>query len=263
MGFSTGEMTRTNRIRRYTSIVTIVVALVAWYLLTTQFHLIPSLFFPSPKDVIDNLVMVRSSIVEHTAYTLGRVLLSYVAGCALGVGIGLLMSRFKAVFGLLEPPIEALRPIPPVALIPFFILWFGIGNFGKILLTGLGCFMVMCITTLEAVRNVPKIYIHAAQSLGATEDHCYRTVVMPAIVPELIPGLRVALAGAFGLMIASELMGAQQGLGFLIMVARRSLNTQTILLGIIIIGLVAFSTDRLLGYLTSRATGWTERVERS
>lgn len=240
-------------------LLSLLIVLIAWYVLTDVTEEISSLYLPSPSDVWDTLVQVRSTILDHSFVTLKRVLLSFGIGSLLGVLIGLVMSRYKVIFSLLEPIIEALRPVPPIALIPFFILWFGIGDFGKLLLAGEGCFMVMVVSTIEAVRNVPRIYVQAAQSLGANNAYIYRTVVIPAIIPELIAGFRVALALAFALMVAAELMGAQQGLGFMIMVARRSLNTSTILLGIIIIGLEAALADQVLRRLTKRLTSWTER----
>ena len=240
-------------------LLSLALVLIVWYVLTDVTEEISSLYLHSPTDVWDTLVQVRSTILDHSLVTLKRVLISFSAGSLLGVAVGLIMSRFRVVFALLEPIIEALRPVPPIALIPFFILWFGIGDFGKLLLAGEGCFMVMVISTIEAVRNVPRIYVQAAQSLGASSAFIYRTVIIPAIVPELIAGFRVALALAFALMVAAELMGAQQGLGFMIMVARRSLNTSTILLGIIIIGLEAALADQLLRRLTRRLTAWTER----
>jgi taurine transport system permease protein len=255
----TAEKTPFRFVRYLVSIGSVVIVLIAWYLLTGKTGRISSLYLPSPRDVIDTLVQVRSTILEHSLITLRRVIESFVLGCALGIAVGLIMSRYQFVFALLEPVVEALRPVPPIALIPFFILWFGIGDFGKLLLAGEGCFMVMVISTIESVRNVPRIYIQAAQSLGASKAHIYRTVIIPAIVPELIAGWRVALALAFALMVAAELMGAQQGLGFMIMVARRSLNTPTILLGIIIIGIEAALADQVLRRLGARLTAWTER----
>ena len=253
------EIKKRQRIRHRISFASIVIVLLIWYLITAEWQLVSSLKLPSPGEVLDTLVQVRETIFEQAVVTFFRVAVSFVVGSALGMVVGLVMSRFQIVFAILEPIIEALRPIPPIALIPFFILWFGIGMFGQILLAGLGCFMVMVVSTIEAVRNVPRIYVQAAQSLGAGQDHIYRTVILPAIVPELIAGWRVALALAFGLMIAAELMGAQEGLGFMIMVARRSLNTQTILLGIIIIGIEAAVADRILNMVTKRLTRWTER----
>ena len=249
-----------SRWSRYTvSLLSLLILMTAWYILTDVTGKISSLYLPSPGDVWHTLVQVRSTILDHSIVTLKRVIYSFILGSTLGVIVGLLMSRYRIIFSLLEPIIEALRPVPPIALIPFFILWFGIGDFGKLLLAGEGCFMVMVISTIEAVRNVQRIYIQAAQSLGASRAFIYRTVVIPAIIPELIAGWRVALALAFALMVAAELMGAQQGLGFMIMVARRSLNTSTILLGIIIIGFEAALADQLLRRLTDRLTAWTER----
>ena len=261
MIYSSKEIERFQNARKTASIITMVVLIVIWFVTTTELKLIPSLFFPSPSDVFNTLVQVRSSIVNHSFITVFRVIVSFALGSLIGVLVGLLMTRFQIIFGLLEPVIEALRPVPPIALVPFFILWFGIGDFGKLLLAGLGCFMVMVITTIEAVRNVPRIYLQAALSLGAENAYSYRTVIVPAIIPELIAALRVSLALAFALMIAAELMGAQTGLGYMIMVARRSLNTPTILLGIIIIGLEAWLSDRLLGYFTRSITKWTGRTE--
>ncbi len=261
MIYTAKEIKKQQNRKRTISILTVIAFIVLWVLFTSVLKLVPRLFFPSPEDIFSTLVSVRSTILEHSAITLGRVLLSFALGSLVGVVVGLLMTRFQFVYGLLNPIIEALRPVPPIALIPFFILWFGIGDFGKLLLAAIGCFMVMVVNTIEAVRNVPKIYKQAAASLGAEDSYAYRTVIVPAIVPELISGLRVGLALAFSLVIAAELMGAQTGIGYLIMVARRSLNTPTIFLGIIIIGLEAWIMDTLLGVFTRSVTKWTGRTE--
>ncbi|NMC77818.1 MAG: ABC transporter permease [Chloroflexi bacterium] len=261
MIYTAKELKKQQNRKRTISLVTIAAFIGTWILMTSVMHLIPSLFFPSPNDVIATLISVKSTILEHSAITLGRVLLSFAAGSLIGIMVGLIMTRFQFIYGLLNPIIEAIRPIPPIALIPFFILWFGIGDFGKLLLSAIGCFMVMVVNTIEAVRNVPRIYKQAAASLGAEDSYAYRTVIVPGIIPELISGLRVGLALAFSLVIAAELMGAQTGIGYMIMVARRSLNTPTILLGIIIIGLEAWLMDTLLGILTRSVTKWTGRAE--
>lgn len=248
------------RSRARVGLLSVALLFLLWYVATEILQLVPSLFFPSPSQVWFKLVDTRSSLAKHAILTLLRVLASFAGGSLLGVLVGLAMSRWRLLYAALEPLIELLRPVPPIALIPFFILWFGIGTSGKLVLAGLGCFMVMVIQTIEAVRNVPTRWINAALSLGATSSYSYRTVVVPAIVPELIAGARVALALAFALMIAAELMGAQAGLGYLIMVARRSLNTDVILLGILIVGFEAWICDRVLGVFTSHATKWTGRA---
>ena len=246
---------------RFLGVATVVAVLAAWYIVTVVIPLIPSLFFPSPPDVLRALIELRYSIIQHSLVTLYRVLTSFSVGSMIGILIGLLMSRSRIVYAILDPVIEALRPVPPIALIPFFILWFGIGNFGKVLLSGLGCFMVLVVNTVVAVRNVPPIYVRAAASLGADSRTIYRTVVVPAIVPSLVSGWRVAAALAFALTVAAELMGAQSGLGFLVMVARRSLQTDVILLSVIILSIEAWFVDRAIRVLSNRVTPWMERLE--
>jgi len=246
---------------RFLGVATVVTVLAAWYIVTVVIPLIPSLFFPSPPDVLRALIELRYSIIQHSVVTLYRVLTSFSVGSMIGIMIGLLMSRSRIVYAILDPVIEALRPVPPIALIPFFILWFGIGNFGKLLLSGLGCFMVLVVNTVVAVRNVPPIYVRAVSSLGADPRTIYRTVVVPAIIPSLVSGWRVAAALAFALTVAAELMGAQSGLGFLVMVARRSLQTDVILLSVIILSIEAWFVDRAIRVLSNRVTPWMERLE--
>ena len=162
---------------------------------------------------------------------------------------------------VLDPLIEGFRPIPAIALIPFFILWFGIGDLGKLILTAIGGFTVMVVTTIEAVKNVSPIYIMAARTLGADRWAIYRTIILPAITPTLIGGLRVTIALSFALVIAAEFMGAQSGLGYLIMLARRTLQTDAILVGIIIIGITSWIVDRMVRILGDYLTRWAPRIE--
>jgi ABC-type nitrate/sulfonate/bicarbonate transport system permease component len=245
---------------RLLGVLTVVVVLITWYVVTVTIPLLPSLFFPSPPAVLQALTALHATIVEHSLVTLYRVIVSFTVGSLIGVIVGLLMSRSRIVYAILDPLIEALRPVPPIALIPFFILWFGIGNFGKLLLSGLGCFMVLVVNTVVAVRNVPPIYIRAAASLGADNGTIHRTIIVPAIIPSLVSGWRVASALAFALTVAAELMGAQSGLGFLVMVARRSLQTDVILLSVIILTVEAWFVDRAIRIGSNLLTPWMERL---
>ncbi len=233
----------------------------AWYLLTQRFQVVQPLFFPSPEALVDRLLLVRETLLLHASVTLARVLASFMIGSLMGLALGLLMSRYQIVFGLFEPIVEGLRPLPVVALIPFFILWFGLGNTGKIILAGLGCMMTLTVASIEAARNVQPRLIDAARSLGASQSYAYRTVFLPAILPESVGALRVSLGLSFALTVAAELMGAQTGLGFLVMVARRSLNTDMILLCLVIIGVEAWAVDRALRLLTDRLTLWSGRSQ--
>ncbi len=234
---------------------TIAIVLVLWLLVTSTY--LTKQVLPSPMDVARSAATIGlGNLGDHTFATTLRVVAGWCLGCLLGVRMGLLMSRFPLFREVTTPIIEAIRPIPPIALIPFFLIWFGIGWSGQVLLISLGCFMVMTINTLVAVNNVPEIYIRAAAALGASRGRIFRSVIRPAILPDLISGYRIAAALAFALGIAAELMGAQSGLGFVIAVARRSLDTSTIFLAVILTALVASVFDQLIKIINERRCRW-------
>lgn len=241
------------------SLLTVLIAVVIWYTLTDSF--IDKLFFPSPMDTVLVVGRMESVLVGYFFATLYRVVVGMLAGAILGVICGIAMSWNKWINSILDPLIEALRPIPAVALIPFFILWFGIGDTGKLILTALGGFTVMVVTTLEAIKHVSPIYIMAARTLGANRLTIYRTVILPAITPPLIGGMRVTVALSFALVIAAEFMGAQSGLGYMIMLARRTLQTDAILVGVIIIGITSWIVDRMVRVIGNYLTRWAPRSD--
>ena len=236
----------------------VVVVLVLWWLLTDATGTVPPLFFPGPADVYELFRRVWTSLWSDAIATLVRVLFSWAIGSTLGVAVGLAMVRSRIVFYALTPLIEALRPVPPVALIPFVILWFGIGDSGKLALGSLACFMVMVVNTIVSANNVNPVYGRAARSLGAAEGQVYRTVILPAIVPELVSGLRIGSALAFAVVVAAEFLGADAGIGRLIMQASRTLNTAVVLIGTIVIAVEAVVVDRCIKIVSARITRWSE-----
>lgn len=249
----------TSRLWPLVSASSLVVVLFVWWLLTTGLQIVPGLYFPRPSEVISSAATLGDVVIRDALATLLRVVVSWIVGSTLGVVVGLLMVRSKLAFYSLTPLIEGLRPIPPVALIPFVILWFGIGDSGKIALGALGCFMVMVINAVVSAGNVPPVYRRAARSLGASPRQVYRTVIFPAIVPELVSGLRIGAALAFAIVVAAELLGAEAGVGRLIMLSSRTLNTPVVLLGTVVIGVEAFLLERLIRVLTTRATIWADK----
>jgi taurine transport system permease protein len=238
------------------SVAVIVIVLALWWTVTTGLGLVRELFFPSPESLFAALNVLNIRLLEDAIATLTRVLLSWVGGSALGVVVGLLMARSRFLMFALNPIIEAVRPIPPVALIPFVILWFGIGDSGKLFLGSLGCFMVMVVNTTVAVTNVPPVVIQASKSLGANDSVVYRKVVFPSILPEILSGFRIGSALAFAVVVAAEFLGADAGIGRLIMSASRTLNTPVVLLGTIIIALMAVLLDQIILRVSAHLTRW-------
>lgn len=255
-GQKTGELRQRRSGGPLISVAVIVLVLALWWSVTTGLGLVRELFFPSPESLFAALSVLNLRLLEDAVATLTRVLFSWIGGSALGVFVGLLMARSRFLMFALNPLIEAVRPIPPVALIPFVILWFGIGDSGKLFLGALGCFMVMVVNTTVAVTNVPPVVIQAAKSLGAKDSVIYRKVVLPSILPEILSGFRIGSALAFAVVVAAEFLGADAGIGRLIMAASRTLNTPVVLLGTIVIALMAVLLDQLILRVSAHLTRW-------
>lgn len=249
---------------RYLSLVSVALYLIVWFAITEQgFGLVRPIKFPSPGMVLDAAVRTSDLILADVLATMARVVVGFGLGTALGLGLGLWMAYNRRVLYFFEPLVESMRPVPVIAMIPFFLMWFGISEAAKLLLITLGVFAIVVVSTLEAVRNVPSIFIRAAETLGASKLQIFRTIIVPGIVPELVGPLRVAGALSFTLVVAAEFMGAQAGMGFRILEARRLFNTDVILLGVVMIGLLSAGTDALIRWVTSYLTRWSERSARS
>jgi ABC-type nitrate/sulfonate/bicarbonate transport system permease component len=246
---------------RYLSILSIIVTLTAWFLVTREgFGLVKDIMLPSPAMLVEAVVKTQRVLLTDILSTLARVVSSLITGVALGVGVGILISFYKKAQYILDPMIESMRPVPIVAMIPFFLMWFGVAEVGKFILATLGVFCIMVVNTSEAIRNVPPIYIKAANTLGANKNQLYRRVIIPSIVPSLIGPFRTSMAMSFTLVVAAEFMGAQSGLGFRILDARRMFNTDVIFLGITIFGIISALLDSLVRKIAKYIVRWSERV---
>jgi ABC-type nitrate/sulfonate/bicarbonate transport system permease component len=161
---------------------------------------------------------------------------------------------------LFELTLDTIRPVPIFALIPLFVLWFGIGRTPQIALVALGVFLILSFTTIEAVRNVPRIFVRAAMTCGASRFDIYRTVVLPSIVPEILLGIRFGLIAAWGLDVAAEFSSSSEGLGYFMIVRGQYLDTAGIVLSVILFCGCAIIADRILRYLGRKVMPWNPRV---
>ncbi|CAI6084902.1 ABC transporter permease [Cohnella sp. JJ-181] len=238
--------------------IPLLLILVIWYIVT-QLELVRPLFLPSPEAVLRSYVSLGPSLPEATWTSLSMIFTGFLIGSAIGIALSILMAYSKGFLYAFGTIFDLLRPVPVFALIPMFVLWFGIGAAPQIGLIALGCSMIMGVTTSEAVRNIPSIYIQAAYTLGADRKAVFRTIVMPNIVPHLVGAIRLAAASSFGLDVAAEFMGSQTGLGYLMIVQQQYLNTSGIFAIVILYSVLALIVDRLIAVLESRLTAWTDR----
>lgn len=255
---TTPAQVRTRRLLLQTGTV---LALVALWVILTEVVQIDPLFIPGPGDLFNRFLQMAPQLPSALGYSLVIILGGFFIGCAAGVVIALIMAYSAIVRESIEPIVNALRPMPIFALIPLFLLWFGIGYGSQIGLVAFGCFVILVVSTSEAIKNVPSIYINAGRTLGATRGRLFATVVVPAIVPNLVGALRVAAAASFGLDVAAEFIGAQDGLGYLLINSSAYLHTDGIILIIIIYTILAFLLDRLVLVATRDLTRWSGRTQ--
>jgi ABC-type nitrate/sulfonate/bicarbonate transport system permease component len=236
------------------------VVLVAW-IAVTHWELIDPIFLPPPGDLLDRAQELQGELLTGLRVSLTMVFGGFLIGGTVGIFAGLLFGYSRLARDLFEFSVDAVRPIPLFALIPLFILWLGIGMAPQIALVAVGVFLIMSLATIESVRNVPQIYVRAALACGASRFQMYRTVVVPAIIPHMLAGARFAIAAAWGLDVAAEYTGSQEGLGYIMIVREQSLDTAGILLIVAIFSAIAIFFDRLMGIATRHLTRWTVRSE--
>jgi ABC-type nitrate/sulfonate/bicarbonate transport system permease component len=245
--------------RNYLSTIGLV-GLMALWITVTGLKLVPELYLPSPMAIVNSFIDNFDEIPMAVSSTLFRVLVGFVVGGSLGVITGMLIAWSYTVGKLLEPLVEFIRPMPPLALLPLFILWFGIGNDSKILLIGLGAWVIMVVDTIEAVRKVNPLFINAARTLGAGNMRIFGTVLIPSIVPVIMGGARVALAASFGMAVAAEFMGTRWGLGAIIIKGQQFIMTDLLFVGILLITFAAILSDWGLRVVEKRMTRWVPKM---
>ena len=212
------------------------------------------IFFPPPSEVAAafSKTLLDGTLLEHVGVSYLRILAGWTIGCAIAVPLGLLAGRSALTRMLVEPYIEFFRYIPPIAFIGLFLIWFGLGEMSKVLLIVYTALFVMFVNTLAGALAVEPEKIRAAQCLGATRLQIFTHVVVPATVPYIVTGSRLALGNAFMTVIAAELVAAQSGVGHLIWSARLFAQTDYVFVGIITLGLMGFCANWLLRQVLKR-----------
>ena len=236
-----------------------VLALAVWTIIT-NLGLVKPILLPTPQKLVSVWWAIGDLIPGAFWITFQMVLTGIVVGGLAGLGFGLVFGYSRWARDLLEFSFDALRVVPIFALIPLFLLWFGIGMRPQIALVTLGVTLILTIQTTEAVRNVLHIHVQVALTSGASRFHIYRTVVVPSIIPHILAGLRLAVMAAWGLDVAAEFMGSVQGLGYLMLAGLVNLDSARIIAMVILFALLAIGSDFLLRAVIKRTLRWTQRT---
>ncbi|MGY3691715.1 ABC-type nitrate/sulfonate/bicarbonate transport system permease component [Bradyrhizobium sp. USDA 3240] len=231
-----------------------------WEILS-RLDLLDPMFMPPLEDVARTFyqeVFVTHELLHHIGVSFMRAGAGLGLAAVAGIGAGVLMGRVRVIESFLDPLISALFPTPKLALFPLMMIFLGIGDASKIGLIFLGCFFPIVINTYTGVKNVDKFFIWNALTKGASQRQLIWHVVLPAALPIVFAGLRVATSTAFLLIVASELIAANDGLGYLIMFAERSFDPALMWSGILVIAGMGFAVDRLLLALGGRLFVWQD-----
>ena len=231
-----------------------------WQLLAV-FDVINPVLLPSPARLVRAASELLSDgiLLKHTMASLWRVLVGFLLASLAGISLGVLLGWSRVLSELIRPVIESLRPIPPIAWTPIAILWFGVGNAPSYFLVFIGAVFPVFINTFSAVHSIDRTQINAALCLGARPGLLIRDVLIPASLPIIFPGLRIALGVGWMCVVAAELIAAQSGLGYMIQQNRVLLQTQNVVTGMITIGLVGFAMSGLMSVIEQRLIPWRER----
>jgi NitT/TauT family transport system permease protein len=206
------------------------------------------------------LWMLSGELWSDATASLYRVVAGFVIGTGLALPLGLMMGADERIYRLFDPLVQVLRPIPPIAYIPLAILWFGLGDPPAVFLISIGAFFPVLMNTIAGVRHVDGLYIRAARNLGAGKLTLFWRVMLPAATPYILTGMRIGVGTAFIVVIVSEMIAVNSGLGYRILEAREFLWSDKIIAGMISIGLLGLAIDTSMSRLNRYLLRWHRGV---
>lgn len=243
------------------SAVTVAAIIGAWGL-ASSYALVSPVFLPSPRQVVvalHHLVVtgfVDATLAQHVGASLYRIFGALIASILIGIPAGIAIGTSRIGRGILDPIVEFLRPLPPLAYLPLIIIWVGIGEASKITVIALSMLPSIILSTSAGVRSVSRDHVNAARSLGATKRQVLADVVLPSAVPSILTGVRIALGAGWTTLVAAELVAVTSGIGFMIQSAAQFLVTDIVIAGIVVIALIAILLEFLARRIERRLVPW-------
>ncbi|KAF1018915.1 MAG: putative aliphatic sulfonates transport permease protein SsuC [Paracidovorax wautersii] len=251
---------------QYISLACIAALLLLWWVATGR-GWVPPLFLPGPaavyqawRDAWAGNIQGGLPLWQHLQWSALRVFGAFALAAVTAVPVGIAMGVSRVARGVFDPPIEFYRPLPPLAYLPLVVIWFGIDETSKIILIYLACFAPIALAAKAGVRGASIEQLNAAASLGATRWQLIRHVVVPAALPDILVGLRIAIGFGWTTLVAAEMVAATVGLGQMVLNASNFLRTDVVVMGIIVIGGVAWSFDLLMRWAEARLVPWKGRI---
>ena len=245
--------------------VATVCALIALWFLITNLGWVKPLFLPSPQAVAQqfweylNGTANDKPLWQHFMASMLRVTGAFWLAVLTAVPIGIAMGMSRWARGVFDPVIEFYRPLPPLAYLPLIIIWFGIDEMPKLLLIYLSCFAPLALAARSGMKGASQEQINAAYSMGASYSQVIRHVILPSALPEILVGMRIAIGFGWTTLVAAEMVAANVGLGRMVLNASNFLRTDIVIMGIFVIGVVAYVFDLFMRWVERRLVPWKGR----
>jgi sulfonate transport system permease protein len=234
------------------------VGLVALWQLASSAGWISPIFVPSPAEVARALygMALTGELAGHVAASLGRLLGGFALGMSAGVAFGLAVGLFTVVRSPGMALVAALFPVPKIALLPLFILWFGIGEGSKVATIAFGTFFPTVVATYGAVDNVDRSLVRMGRSFGLSAFDIVRKIILPGALPGILSGLRIASSIGIVLLVAAEMIGADRGIGALVLAAGNLMQTDRLVAGVTVLSALGLAISALIGFIEGRLLAW-------
>ena len=228
-------------------IIVPIILIIIWYIVCDYLMLIPTYKFPGPITVITAFINQLTSgiLIKDIIDTLYKVIVGLLLAAIVGITLGIIFGWSKRLERMTALIISILRPIPPIAWIPFSILWFGIGTAPALFIIFMGCVFPILISTIDGVHRTPKVLIEAAQSFGASNYQMLTKVIIPSTIPYLVSGLKIGIGIALMCTIAGEMIGSSSGIGYRILTSTSLFDTGSTVVGMLVIGIIGIIFDYL------------------
>lgn len=235
------------------------VALVAWQIISL-YAIDPrfAALLPPVQVIFVKLIQALADVdtYGHILASATRALSGFFLAILVAIPLGVAMGWWRSVNRVVDPFVELLRPVPPIAWIPLSVLWFGVGELQKVYIIFLGTFFPILLNTIAGVRGIDREAVYGVLTLGGKPRDVIKDVVLPGMLPVALTGVRISIGIAWMVLVAAELTGAQSGLGYMMTMAREYVNTPVVIIGMVIVGALGFLSDRIMRYVQQLLTPW-------
>lgn len=247
-------MKQYNKYSKIELIIVPIILIIIWYIVCDVLGLIPKFMFPGPVEVVESFIklLVSGKLFRDIYATLYKVIIGLILAGAVGITGGIILGWSKRLERLCSLIISILRPIPPIAWIPFSILWFGIGSTPAIFIIFMGCVFPILVSTIDGVHRTKGVLIEAAQTFGVSNYQMLTKVIMPATIPYIVSGLKVGIGIALMCTISGEMIGSSTGIGYMILTSTNLFDTGSTVVGMIVIGIIGIVFDYIFTKIQER-----------